>query len=572
MSVWPRGLSFRAPSPPQWLTTWRSEVTTDVSPAADARTGPLGGPRIEKVVVRNYRCLSSTSVTLNRGLNIIVGDNEAGKSTLLEAIHLGLTCQLHGRNLRNQLHPHLFNEATVAAFCSKVNAGEKAPAPEILIEVYFVPNDELSRFRGSNNSERRDVPGLRLTVKLDEGFGDEYAAHLNACKVAAVPVEFYTIEWMSFAGEPVHPRRLPTKSRLIDATTVIAERGTSRYLLDVVDDHLDASQRSELALAYRLLKSEFSKSDAVAALNKGLTDRTGEISDKVLTVSLDTTATGSWQNAVVPMLDEVPFSLVGKGEQASLKLRLAVDAASSAGVVLVEEPENHQSHPRLNKLLDGFRAAQDGKQFIVTTHSSFVVNKLGVGEVLMFNRGQAVRLSELDKDTQRYFMKLPGHDTLRMVLADRAILVEGPSDELVVQRAFLDKHGKLPLDSGVEVISVGSLAFPRFMAIAKVVGKPLAVVTDNDGKPADKRERYALSNSANIQLCMDDDVALPSLEQQIVAVNELETLNAVLGKNCATKEEARDWMTNNKTDAALRIFDSPTPINYPNYIGVAIGE
>ena len=110
-------------------------MTTDVSPAADARTGPLGGPRIEKVVVRNYRCLSSTSVTLNRGLNIIVGDNEAGKSTLLEAIHLGLTCQLHGRNLRNQLHPHLFNEATVAAFCSKVNAGEKAPAPEILIEL-----------------------------------------------------------------------------------------------------------------------------------------------------------------------------------------------------------------------------------------------------------------------------------------------------------------------------------------------------------------------------------------------------------------------------------------------------
>jgi putative ATP-dependent endonuclease of the OLD family len=395
----------------------------------------LSGPRIEEVIVRNYRCLQSAAVTLNPGLNIVVGDNEAGKTTLLEAIHLALTCQINGRSLRNQLHPHLFNEAVVADFCARVNQGEKAPAPEILIEVYFSADDELARFRGTNNSKRRDAPGLKLSVKLDDEFGDEYAAHLSCREVAAVPVEFYTIEWMSFANEPLHPRRLPTRSRLIDTTTVVAERGTSRYLLDVVDDHLNASQRSELALAYRLLKSEFSKHDAVTTLNKELAARTGEISDKTLAVSLDTTATGSWHNAVVPMLDEVPFSLIGKGEQASLKLRLAVDAASSAGVVLVEEPENHQSHSRLNRLLNGLRAAQKGKQFVVTTHSSFVVNKLGIHEVLLFSRGQTLRLSELDKDTRRYFMKLPGHDTLRLILARRTILVEGPSDELVVQRA-----------------------------------------------------------------------------------------------------------------------------------------
>ena len=39
-----------------------------------------------------------------------------------------------------------------------------------------------------------------------------------------------------------------------------------------------------------------------------------------------------------------------------------------------------------------------------------------------------------------YFKKLPGYDTLRLVLAKRVILVEGPSDELVVQRAYRDAH------------------------------------------------------------------------------------------------------------------------------------
>ncbi|MFO1076057.1 MAG: TOPRIM nucleotidyl transferase/hydrolase domain-containing protein, partial [Geminicoccaceae bacterium] len=53
--------------------------------------------------------------------------------------------------------------------------------------------------------------------------------------------------------------------------------------------------------------------------------------------------------------------------------------------------------------------------------------------------------------------RLPGHDTLRLILAKRSILVEGPSDELVVQAAFKKKHGKMPLEAGVDVISVNSL-------------------------------------------------------------------------------------------------------------------
>jgi putative ATP-dependent endonuclease of OLD family len=69
---------------------------------------------IVKVVVQNYRCLSNTLVQLHRHLNILVGNNECGKSTLLEAIHLALTGQLNGRYLQGELHPHLFNLEAVS--------------------------------------------------------------------------------------------------------------------------------------------------------------------------------------------------------------------------------------------------------------------------------------------------------------------------------------------------------------------------------------------------------------------------------------------------------------------------
>ena len=84
-----------------------------------------------KVVIENYRCLRSAAISLNPGLNIGVGDNEAGKSTFLEAVHLALTGQLNGRSLRSQLHPHLFNEDVVKEFCTEVNSGRSASPPAI---------------------------------------------------------------------------------------------------------------------------------------------------------------------------------------------------------------------------------------------------------------------------------------------------------------------------------------------------------------------------------------------------------------------------------------------------------
>jgi len=64
---------------------------------------------IQRAVIRNYRCLKRADVTFNEELNVIVGNNESGKSTLLEAIHLSLTGQLNGRPLQIELHPYLFN-------------------------------------------------------------------------------------------------------------------------------------------------------------------------------------------------------------------------------------------------------------------------------------------------------------------------------------------------------------------------------------------------------------------------------------------------------------------------------
>ena len=48
---------------------------------------------IEKLELFNFRCYDYKKIDLKTGINIIVGDNASGKSSLIEAIHVLGTCK-----------------------------------------------------------------------------------------------------------------------------------------------------------------------------------------------------------------------------------------------------------------------------------------------------------------------------------------------------------------------------------------------------------------------------------------------------------------------------------------------
>ena len=170
-------------------------------------------------------------------------------------------------------------------------------------------------------------------------------------------------------------------------------------------------------------------------------------------------------------------------------------------------------------------------------------------------------------------MKLAGYDTLRLMLSRRCILVEGPSDELIVQRAYKDKHGKLPIEDGVDVISVYGLAFTRFLEIAALLKLDVCVVTDNDGDVAalkSKYDNYMNGEYSTIRICYDDDEEYPTLEPQLLKANSLAVLNTILKKNHADDDALLRFMLGNRTDCALKMFETDKVWGAPRYIADAI--
>lgn len=75
---------------------------------------------------------------------------------------------------------------------------------------------------------------------------------------------------------------------------------------------------------------------------------------------------------------------------------------------------------------------------------------------MLLDNLRITRFSELPEDTYNFFKKVAGYDTLRMILCKKTILCEGDSDELVIQKAYMQLNdGRLPIEDGIEVISVG---------------------------------------------------------------------------------------------------------------------
>jgi putative ATP-dependent endonuclease of OLD family len=531
---------------------------------------------IKKIRILHYKCFRRFSLDLNDGVNIIVGNNEAGKSTILEAIHLALSGLVNGRYLRNELSQYLFNKEIEELYLKRLKSEKPLPPPYILIEIFF-DGDDLPLFEGDGNSTKRKASGISFKVEYDSQYDDDYE-ELIKTEVTTIPIEFYKITWTTFARDNIIVKSIPIKSVLIDSSSTRYQNGSDIYISKIIKDDLIEKEIVDLSQAYRKLKEAFMADKSVQAINEKITGK-ADISTKTVSISVDLSAKNSWETSLMTYLEGIPFHQIGKGEQCLIKTNLALGhkKAKESNLILIEEPENHLSYAKLNQFIQSIHEKCEGKQIIITTHSSFVANKLNLKNLILINNQEIFPLSSLSEETYSFFEKLPGFETLRLLLCKKAILVEGPSDELIIQRAFMDKNeNTLPIEKEIDIISVG-LTFKRFLEVADLIKKPVAVVTDNDGdyKNKIKKKYKEYKHSETIEIFADNRNVLKTLEPQIVDANsaQLNKIRKILeidNDKYPTAKSISDYMESKKTESALRIFKSSKSINYPDYINSVI--
>ncbi len=73
-----------------------------------------------------------------------------------------------------------------------------------------------------------------------------------------------------------------------------------------------------------------------------------------------------------------------------------------------------------------------------------------------------------------------------------------------------------------------------------------------------------------IRICYDEDAGCPTLEPQLLKANSRPVLNEIFGTEFTDDQKLLKYMNQNKTECALRVFESTEPWKTPEYIANAI--
>ena len=508
--------------------------------------------------MHNYRRFSDFSIDFDSEMNLLIGDNESGKSSILEALDLvlsGSRSKLETIGLES-----LMNTDKIMEFLSGTK--EVKDLPVMWAEVYL--NEQMNPdLNGKNNSDGFRCDGFKLICKPTDDYGADIAEILNEAE-PNFPFEFYSIKFRTFSGESYTGYRRFTKHLLLDGSQINNEYATREYVKEMYRAKVDDREKNKHQNEYRKYKSRFR--------NTVLSDLNDKLEDYKFSVA--TTKKSNLETDLAITEDEISIENKGKGRQCFIKTEFALQRSSAGNpldVLLLEEPENHLSHTNMKKLVNSITDAKD-QQLFVTTHNSLICTRLNLRKAVMLSCTSDVpaKLDSLEKDTASFFIKAPGNNILEFILSEKVILVEGDAEYILMEALYANETGDSLESSYIHVISVGGTSFKRYLELAKILKIETAVIRDNDEDYEENCvERYKEYVSKTIEIFFERNNSLRTFEVCLYETNK--ALCDDQFTNSYIKSSPQDYMLKNKAEAAFRLLDNKSSeLVAPAYIRKAI--
>jgi len=512
---------------------------------------------IKKIKLKNFKRFPSFSVELDDKLNMFIGDNEAGKSSILSAIDIVLS------GSRNKVESigldSLFNSAVISDFLKSDKKFNDLPS--LYIELYLNEQGN-SDLNGKFNSEGVTQDGLTLICQPNDTLSKEIKEILKQ-EESNFPFEFYSIIFKTFSGEGYTGYSKYLKHILIDNTQISNEYATKEYVKAMYNSHIQHAEKNKHLNEYRKYKDRF-KDRVLSGLNNRIED---------YEFTIRTSLKANLESDLTIAENDINIEHKGKGRQCFIKTEFALKKSdSNLDVILIEEPENHLSHINMKKLVNKISSSEE-RQLFISTHNDLISTRLDLRKAILLNSNNVtpVQLKSLPEPTAKFFIKAPDNNILEFILSKKVILVEGDA-EFILMDVFFQKVTKSKLeDSDIHVISVGGTSFKRYLDLSALLQIKTAVIRDNDGdydaNCVANYSDYAKNN--NVKIFSDNDILRKTFEIALYQDNVSVCDN--LFKSGRKKLTVQEYMLSNKADAAFELLDKKgDTLTPPKYIEEAI--
>lgn len=441
----------------------------------------------------------SLVVPFNKGLNVLIGENDSGKTAIIDAIKLVL-----------KTHAYEWIKIEESDFYRN--------SDKLRIELEFKdikPNEAKNfiEWLGWEGIGENAKPILRLN----------YQVEIKQDRIQVTDVK----AGMDETGFPLNAEakeylKTTYLKALRDADNDLTAKKNSR-LSQILKEHEFFKKKStkeehQFEIEFKKLNSkieEWFKTDGNEKLKKIIDDFLISFTDKGKSSNISL-----GESDIKSILEKVSLGVLNQKNlglgtmnrlyMAAELLHLKKENWNGLKLCMIEELEAHL-HPQAQmKIIDALQKETD-VQFILSTHSPNLASKVKLHNIILCNNNLALPLGEvpseeneinnrdkytkLDKYDYKFLERFLDVTKANLFFAKGVILVEGWSEEIILP-ILAKKLGYDLTEKEISIVNVGSTAYLRFAKIflrqnpLEKLNIPVAIITDLDNRPDAKDNSF----------------------------------------------------------------------------------
>jgi len=511
---------------------------------------------VKGVRLSNYCRFKDLSLDFNDRLNILIGDNESGKSSIISAIDIVLS---GSRNKVDALGlDKLFNAETVETYLKSKKRYDELPI--LFIEV-FLNDINRKELEGKSHPSGQYCHGVYLLCQPRDDLSKEIKDILDKGD-NNFPFEYYSVNFKTFADQSYTGYSRFLRHLVIDNSKISNDYATKAYINTVYQAFVDGAERNNHLNKYRSYKEKYTISE-LANINARVEDYAFAVKSNFknnLETDLTITENG------------IDIENKGMGRQCFIRTEFALQKnGKELDVILLEEPENHLSHTNMHRLIQKIKDT-DSRQVFLSTHSNLISARLDLRKSFLLNSSSYdyLQLDKLDEDTAKFFMKASDNNILEFIMSKKVILVEGDAEYILMNQLYLNLTSEGIERSGIHIISVGGTSFKRYLSVAKLLKIKTAVIRDNDGNYEENvSQSYKDYVSEIINVFSDKDDKVRTFEIGIFNENK-NICNELFAAKRRTLS-VLEYMLSEKAECAFQLLEKKgDALLAPQYIKEAL--